>query len=179
MDPEEITEIPLFVEEQRLRQWWLWLILVPSIGVVWFGFWQQIVLGKKFGNNPGPDWIWWILFPVVGVGLPWMLYTLLLSVEVRQDKVLVRFTTPLFPLFRKTIPMEKILRAEAVTYRPLRDYGGWGIRCGAKGTAYTMSGHRGVRLEVAEGTDILIGSQQPDQLAATIAQARADQKPFR
>ncbi|MFX1355554.1 MAG: hypothetical protein ACFFGP_16490, partial [Promethearchaeota archaeon] len=97
----------------------------------------------------------------------------------RRDKVLVRFTTPLFPLFRKTIPMEKILRAEAVTYRPLRDYGGWGIRCGAKGTAYTMSGHRGVRLEVAEGTDILIGSQQPDQLAATIAQARADQKPFR
>jgi hypothetical protein len=60
---------------------------------------------------------------------------------------------------------------EAITYSPLRDYGGWGIRRGAKGKAYNVSGNHGVRLELSDGKRILIGSQRPEELSEAVAAA--------
>lgn len=174
MDPGYRTEIPFFVEEQRFRQWWLWLIIAAPVAVAWYGFWRQIIQGESFGNHPAPDWAMWLLWLGVGLVLPWILYSLALRVEVRQGTLAIRFTTPLFPLFRKTIRLEQVQSAEDVTYRPLRDYGGWGIRFGAKGTAYTMSGSRGVKLRLGAGASILIGSHQADRLADAIQQALAE-----
>lgn len=171
MHPAATTQVPLFVEEQRFRQWWLWLILLPSIGVVWYGFWQQIIRGEKFGNNPGPDWLLWILFLTVGLGLPWIFYSVALRFEVYQDTVVVRFVTPLFPLFRKTIHVESIERAEPCVYNPLWDYGGWGVRLSGKGWAYSVSGDRGVRLRLRGSKDVMLGSREPEQLAQAIQQA--------
>jgi hypothetical protein len=54
------------------------------------------------------------------------------------------------------------------TYRPIRDYGGWGIRYGRGGKAYNVSGNRGVMLELSDGQKLLIGSQRPEELANAI-----------
>ena len=43
--------------------------------------------------------------------------------------------------------------------RRYREYGGWGIRGGLRGTkAYNVSGNRGVELMLADGRTVLIGS---------------------
>jgi len=55
-----------------------------------------------------------------------------------------------------------------LTYSPISDYGGWGIRYGSIGKAYNVSGNRGVQLELLNGERILIGSQKPEELAAAI-----------
>jgi hypothetical protein len=57
------------------------------------------------------------------------------------------------------------------TYRPIRDYGGWGIRYGRNGKAYNVSGNRGVMLEFSHGQKLLIGSQKPGDLANAIGLA--------
>jgi len=62
--------------------------------------------------------------------------------EVRDDGVYFRFF-PLHLSFHR-IGLEEIVRFEVQTYRPIRDYGGWGIRYGWKGKAYNVSGNRGV-----------------------------------
>ncbi|MHC4643443.1 MAG: hypothetical protein ACYS32_17515, partial [Planctomycetota bacterium] len=56
------------------------------------------------------------------------------------------------------------------TYKPILEYGGWGIRCSftGKGKAYNVSGNKGVQLVFTNGKKLLIGSQQPDDLAAAI-----------
>jgi hypothetical protein len=174
MDASHYAEVPLFVEEQRFRQWWLWLIMAGPVGVAWYGFWRQLVRGEPFGNNPAPDWAMWLVWLGAGILLPWILYSVALRAEVRPNTVVIRFITPLFPLFRKTIELDRILSVEAVAYRPLREYGGWGIRRGAKGWAYSVSGNRGVRLKMKEGAGVLIGSRQHEQLARAIEQARAE-----
>lgn len=69
---------------------------------------------------------------------------------------------------RRSIPFAEIESAEAVVYRPLRDYGGWGLRVGRKGKAYNMRGSRGVQLRLKNGGAVLIGSQRPDELARII-----------
>ena len=58
----------------------------------------------------------------------------------------------------------------ARVYRPIREYGGWGIRYGKNGKAYNISGDRGVQLELQNSKPLLIGSQRADELAQTIQQ---------
>jgi hypothetical protein len=51
------------------------------------------------------------------------------------------------------------------------DYGGWGIRYGLKGKAYSISGNRGVFFAFTEGKKVrklMIGSQIPEKLAEAV-----------
>ena len=57
-----------------------------------------------------------------------------------------------------------IHEAHAITYSPLKDYGGWGIRYGRKGKAYNVSGNKGVMLSMKDGKAIMIGSQNNKDL---------------
>jgi hypothetical protein len=46
--------------------------------------------------------------------------------------------------------------------------GGWGLRFGAKGKAYNVSGNRGVLLTFEGDKTLLIGSLRADELAQAI-----------
>jgi len=93
-----------------------------------------------------------------------------LETEVRGDGVHVRFF-PFHLSFRK-IPLENVVKVEARTYRPIREYGGWGIRWARRGKAYNMSGHVGVRVDYANGRHVLIGSRTAEELADAIDRVR-------
>jgi hypothetical protein len=66
------------------------------------------------------------------------------------------------------LPLNRLEACEAITYSPLKEYGGWGIRLGAHGMAYNVSGNRGVRLRLKGGEQLLLGSQRPEELAAAL-----------
>ena len=88
-----------------------------------------------------------------------------LRVDVRPSGLWVRMV----PLTRqRCFGWETIRSAEARTYRPIREYGGWGVRWGRAGKAYNVHGNRGVQLELEGGKRLLIGSQHADQLAEAI-----------
>ena len=53
-------------------------------------------------------------------------------------------------------------------YRPLIDYGGWGVRLGMGGWAYTTGGNEGVKLRLRRGIPVLIGSERSRELEAAI-----------
>jgi len=65
-------------------------------------------------------------------------------------------------------PFDNIISCKIRTYKPIREYGGWGIRFSRKGRSYNVSGDRGVQLELTEGMLLLIGSQKAEQLADAI-----------
>jgi hypothetical protein len=88
-----------------------------------------------------------------------------LRVQVRPSGLWVR----LFPLTRQhRFAWSEIRSCEARRYRPILEYGGWGIRWGRSGKAYNVHGNRGVQLVFQDGKRLLIGSQRADQLAAAI-----------
>jgi hypothetical protein len=101
------------------------------------------------------------------------LLALLSVLALRQDTrvgphgVTVRFGF----LYRTSIPTSDIRLAEAVQYRPVRDYGGWGIRGLGRRRALNMRGDRGVLLTRQDGSTLLIGSQRPRELLTALAQA--------
>ena len=167
MTREGIPGTPLFREVQYFRQWWF-VILVPLVIIVpWFAAIQQLIFKKPFGSNPGPDWLIIIIWVVLGVFLPLLLLTMRLITEVRSDGLHYRFA-PLQLKMRHISP-DELASFEAVSYRPIRDYGGWGIRYGKKGWAMNVSVNRGVMLHLTAGKDLLIGSQRADELAMILS----------
>ena len=74
----------------------------------------------------------------------------------------------LFPLYRRRIALADIASAEAVTYSPIADYGGWGIKGPSGNSALNARGNRGVRLTLRDGKRLLIGSQKPGVLVEAL-----------
>ncbi|SFG86703.1 hypothetical protein SAMN04488063_3152 [Halopelagius inordinatus] len=144
-------EVP-FREEQRFRQWPLWALLgvVSLVSVVGMGPLGVVVAGVVCG------FVW----------------SLRLVTEVRDDGLYVRFA-PLHRSFRR-VPWTAVGSVEATTYRPLREYGGWGIRWRPDAIAYNVSGSRGVLLTRPGDRDLLVGSQRPDELATAIRETTSD-----
>ena len=97
-------------------------------------------------------------------GIALLFYKLRLITTVDREGVHIRF----YPFTRKHIAFDIIDTCEARTYRPIKEYGGWGIRFSRKGRAYNVSGNRGVQLQLTEGRPVLIGSQNAERLAEVI-----------
>ena len=155
-----------FREVQHMRRvWWVMLIILAAAALMWYGFFEQTIGNRPFGTNPGPDWLMWILWLGVGVGLPLLFLYMRLIVEVRTDHIFVQFA----PLTTRQIPYTEIVQVEARTYQPIREYGGWGIRGWRRSRrAYSISGNRGVELTLRSGQQVMLGSQQAEALAQAI-----------
>lgn len=142
---------PMFREVQRFRQPWIWALLA---GVTLL----TLVSGPIS---------WGGLVVVVAVAA--LLYSLQLRTEVRADGIYLKMW-PVHRSFRR-ISWSEIERYESKEYRPLREFGGWGIRWGPGRVAYNVSGRQGVRIERTDGRSVLVGSQHPEELVTAIDEA--------
>ena len=159
---------PCFSEKQRFRQWWLWLlVLISPVFLIWAIF-QQVVMDVPIGDNPTSDPMLILLGLIFVVGLPGLIFVCGLDTQVSQHGVRIRFR----PFHRRWVvfDFESIQTAEAITYSPLKDYGGWGIKYGRKGKAYNVSGNTGVLLTMKNGKCVLIGSMDHEALGRRIQQ---------
>ena len=155
----------LYHEVQKFRQPIVWLAVAVVTLLMWWGFVQQIVFGAPFGDNPMPDVLLIVFWLTVGIGFPLFFYRGGLVTNVRQDGLSVRFG----PFGGTHIAFDEIATAEVREYKPLREYGGWGIRYGfGQGWAYNASGNKGIQLTLRSGKRVLIGSQRPHELMAIL-----------
>lgn len=147
-----------FNETQRFRQWWIFVIIVFSIGAWGYAFIQS--LHAEGTEKAAPDYIM-ILTSLAPIILVAMIFALRLSTRVRNDGVYYQFKP--FQFKEKHIKPEEINRFEVRKYSPLKEYGGWGIRAGGKkyGKAYNVSGNMGLQLYLKNGKKLLIGTQKP------------------
>lgn len=166
-----------FVEEQRFRQWWLILLvlLVVASTAIPFGsgMFRQLLSGRPWGDKPLPDGAL-VGVGIFAIGIPLGVAWLLLAAKLTTKVGDATLEVGLWPLHRKPkkIDLMRVTKVEACTYRPLRDYGGWGVRKGRGGWAYNVSGDRGARLTYDDGETLLIGSQRDAELADAIEAAR-------
>lgn len=153
-----------FREVQRFRQPWYWAIQIPALAALAYILFRQLVLGKPVGNHPASNTSLAIIAITLALFVVWFI-KLELTTEVRDHELEIRFRG----LFvHRVIPLAEIQHFEARTYRPIREYGGWGVRRGAAGMAYNVSGNRGVDLRLADGKSLLIGSQRPEEFALAL-----------
>ena len=146
-----MEEDPIFREVQRFRQPWIWALLGGVALLV-------LVLGP----------VAWGGLLVVGA-VAGLVYSLRLLTEVRADGIYLKMS-PLHRSFRR-ISWSEIERYESRRYRPLREFGGWGIRWVPGKLAYNVSGNRGIWIERTDGRVVLVGSQHPEEFVTAIDKA--------
>ena len=151
----------LFKEEQRFTQGWIWYVIVICIwGPVLFPVYS---LMNERGNDSADIWeLLFVLFLVIflALGFTWLFVKMKLMLEINTDGIRFKFFP--FHLKYKDIKKEEIERFEVRTYRPVSEYGGWGIKGGkkSKGMAYNVRGNIGLQLYLKTGKKILFGTQK-------------------
>jgi len=153
----------VYRERQRFRQWWLWVIIL-GLTIFWIGL---ILISREL--------VVVLLALILDLGLIVFMYNLKLDTEVIDTGVRIKF----WPFHRKWVLFEfsNIESVEEVRYRPLADYGGWGIRYGIfdelHAKAYTVSGNMGVMIRITDGSNVLIGTKHSRDLCSSINIASA------
>ncbi len=156
-----------FREVQHIRRPWLvaLLLAVAAFGFYWLLRAQAVEKPLGFVY----DFTLWVNIGVTCLFVLWIWFARL-ETAVRDDSVHLRFYWVWRP---KAIPFESIEGVEAYTYRPIRDYGGWGVRGGKGESIWNAYGNGAVRLRLTDGKRFCIGSQQPEKLAEAIRQRLA------
>ncbi len=153
-----------FYEKQRFTQWWIYAVL------------GAIVLGTALADYSEYGAFRWqqpgMWLAVALLALFWLFR---LETRITPAGIQYRF----FPLHLqwKTILREKLRYAWVRQYKPLLEYGGWGIRFGVNGKAYNTRGNMGIQLELQNGNKILIGTQQPEKAKAALQDYRLLSEP--
>jgi hypothetical protein len=105
----------------------------------------------------------------VGLLLVMVVITLVLHMTTEASPSEIRIWFGWAPGRARVVPIDNVRSVEVVSYRPIADYGFWGVRAGRDGEkAFIARGNRGVRIELKDGSRYLIGSQRSDALAAAV-----------
>ncbi len=154
-------ETILFNEKQKFK-WWVFLILFFALGTVLSG-----IIINLFNDTPQPVGIGNSVAILFGVSVSVVLIVLfaVANLKIEIDEFYLTYQFFPFHFSKKKIHWEDVKRAYIRTYKPLIEYGGWGIRYSFKnGTAYNLSGKTGLQLELKNGKKILFGTQRQEDL---------------
>ncbi len=138
----------IFYEIQQFRQKWIWTILL----IVLFVLFLPIISGMV-------SILLGVILILTGFCFIWLFYSMKLITEIKGDSIHIKFS----PFTTQIIPFSEIIKYEIRQYRPIIEYGGWGIRFNRSGKAYTVSGNIGIQIQLSAGKGILIGTQQPNE----------------
>jgi len=153
-------------EIQYFRQWWLiaLIILIPIVFL--YGTIRQLLLGIPWGNNPMSDtglMLSLAAFILFGI---WFIFFLRLEMLVDEKGIHYRFHG--LHIKRYHLQWSEIKSIDARSYKPIREYGGWGIRYGFHGKAYNVSGNQGIQVETHGGARLLFGTQNPTEFMQVV-----------
>ena len=140
-----MAQDPPFSETQRVRQPWIWTLLVLAS-----------VPALVFSSVVG-------LLVILTVAA--FLYSIQLITQVRTDGVYVRFA-PIHRSFRR-LPFDQIEQIERTEFG-LFTYGGIGIRWTANTVAYMTARGSGIKIDRENKKSVVIGSQETSELLETI-----------
>ena len=154
---EDLTKKYHYYEIQQFRQVWVWTILL----IVFISLITPIFLGLI-------GILMSLILVSLSFGFIFLFWRMKLITTIKEDGINIIFT----PFTNFIIPFNKIKEYHIRQYRPIIEYGGWGIRVKLKGIrfgkAYTVSGTTGLQINLYNGKEILIGTQKPEALIQTL-----------
>jgi len=163
-----MKEEPVFYERQRFSQSWSILILIVVNALFVYGCIIQLGMGKLWGNNPMDNTILIIVTAFLTL-LTVSFFFIHLDTVVNKEGVYIK----IFPFSwkYKFFTWDIISKSHVRKYNPILEYGGWGIKYGRgirryriNNVAYSVSGNRGLQLELTNGKRVLIGTRKPVEL---------------
>lgn len=158
-------------EQTRYRErtpWASWVNLVYSVAIVSCAY---SVFATAGGGMP-----FRLVVAVAILAGGWGLRTVLggLTVLVQETRLVMHLGS--VGLVRKVVSFDSIVSLESVRYRPLVEFGGWGVRGARKKQAWTARGDRAVVIGLEEGRRLYVGSDHPRRLEDALRGAVAGRR---
>ena len=158
--------IDQFHEKQRFNQWWIWLLISGLLLTSYYTCYQEVLNGQSVdGDVPSGNAVF--MPPVIMTIILSLFLLLRLETRIDHEGVHVRF----FPIHRtwRTYPWTHIAHVDVREYRPLMEYGGWGLRGIGSNRALNVAGKIGIQLVFTSGDKLLIGTQKKEEAKIIIA----------
>jgi len=165
----------IYKEEQSFRQsvipWIMLAVILLMLAGYGFGFYQQLYLGKPYGDEPMSNialiWSSILSFVLVSAVFIFILGGNLVT-EIWSDGIRYKFT----PLIRKVkyISLTDISSVEVAEYNPIMEFGGWGLRkrLFTRKTAYNIKGRIGIRVVMKNGSQVMFGTQKREEMKRAV-----------
>jgi hypothetical protein len=154
-----------YYEKQKFNQWWIKLsIFIPFVIVFW-----GLITGKTQGDNGTSMLIASVVLGFVAV----LFYFANLETRIDTEGITIRF----FPFQRVYyyVRWNEIQSASVRNYKPIREYGGWGLRYSfTHGKAYNVAGSVGLQLVLKSGKKFLIGTQKEEELRMFLVKLKSE-----
>jgi len=153
-----------FKESQKIRHVWIWLAL-GALSIASLLFFYDIYF-YSFTETTS-DYIINIFLPSIPFLIIILLLIIRLETEVNQSGIYYQYFP--FHLKKRKIEWSEIERAYVRQYRPIKEYGGYGIRgITKKNRAYSVSGKFGLQILFKNKNRLLIGTQKSIELEEVI-----------
>ncbi len=150
----------LFQELQKLRQWWVWLLVIGSVVFNLYFLIKPALSPENFSFSLIlPNYTWVIIFFSLLIIV--LLYFMKMTTKITEDKITIKHMY----VVKKDFMFKDIIYAKVITY----GFVGYGIRYSKKhGTVYNMSGNNGLLLTLKNGGKYLLGTQKPEELERVV-----------
>ncbi len=144
-----------FTETQKFRQWWIWVIMIATL------CFPAIAIYKEYKSFD-------FMVYLIGIGVPLLIFILMMFVlrlETSVDERGVHYRFFPFHITTRLKTWDEIDKAYVRVYKPIVEYGGWGIRFGfGNGMALNVSGNVGLQIEYKTGKKLLLGTNKREEL---------------
>lgn len=155
-----------FHEVQRFNQWWFWLIWILVFAIMI----SAIIFSS---DNEKTSYVGIILVLIIALAM----FTVRLKTIINEDGVYIRYFP--FHLKYKRFLWDEIEEVYIRKYRPMLEFGGWGLRLGIgrlgigrKNIAYNVRGNIGLQLVLKNGKKVLIGTMQADAMQQILSKIK-------
>lgn len=164
-----MNDTPLFSETQRFKAIWLVLIALFINGIPLYGIYVQIIMKHPFGTKPMSD-NGLIIFAISLFIITLLFLSIKLETAIKADGIYYRF----FPFHLKTRrkTWDEVSKAYVRQYKPLGEFGGWGIRYGGKkrGLCLNISGNKGIQFVMNNDKRLLFGTKKMEEAEKVLKQ---------
>jgi hypothetical protein len=164
-----------FKEVQRFNQWYILVLNVITFAIVVFFITKEIIHLQQTSQATNEAY-WLLLIGLIPLLLILLFYMVKLETEIRKEGIYFRFKP--FQRKFKFYDWKDILKFYVRKYKPIKEYGGWGVRAGTKkyGRAYNVSGNMGLQIELTNGKKILIGTVKATELERAITKIKKEKE---
>ena len=159
-----------FSEQQQFDQPFLWIMIgigvVPMVGFLMWGVYQQIILEQPWGDQPLND-LGLLLVTLFSLAFAAAIILLFryARLETQVDRWGVRYKFS--PLIRQ---WKELVKSDIKAYKIVKySFRGYGIRWGFDGIkTLNVKGNKGIEFQFGENKKIIIGTQQPELFLAAL-----------
>lgn len=152
-------ENTFFCERQEIPRGWLWLVFgAPAFYLVY-----QLIFNFHF----------FTFFPLLIILLlAFFFSSLKLKTIINQEGIRIKLTP--FQSENEVYPWEAVETAHIRTYKPIPEFGGWGLCSGKSGRAITLYGTCGLHIHFKSGKTLLIGTFRPAEMERILKRIMAE-----